>query len=64
MSPQVSVDEDVCIGSGTCVGIAPAVFELNDEGVAQVADPHAAELSALHRAEDSCPVAAISVEDE
>ena len=64
MSRQVSIDEDVCIGSGTCVGIAPAVFELSDEGVAQVVDPNAAELPDLHRAEDSCPVAAISVEDE
>ena len=64
MSPQVSVDEDVCIGSGTCVKIAPAVFELDDEGVAQVLDPNAAELADLHRAEDSCPVAAISVEDD
>ena len=64
MSPQVSVDEDVCIGSGTCVKIAPAVFELDDEGVAQVLDPNAAELTDLHRAEDSCPVAAISVEDD
>ena len=64
MSPRVSIDEDVCIGSGTCVGIAAAVFELDDEGVAQVIDPEAAELADLHRAEDSCPVAAISVEDE
>jgi len=60
----VSIDEDVCIGSGTCVQIAPAVFELSDEGVAQVIDPNATELADLHRAEDSCPVAAISVEDE
>jgi len=64
VSPRVSIDEDVCIGSGTCVGIAAAVFELDDEGVAQVIDPEAAELADLHRAEDSCPVAAISVEDE
>lgn len=59
----MSIDEDVCIGSGTCVQIAPAVFELSDEGVAQVIAPDAAELADLHRAEDSCPVAAISVED-
>ncbi len=64
MSPQVSVDEDVCIGSGTCVGIAPAVFQLSDEGVAQVIDRNGAELADLHRAEDSCPVAAISVEED
>ena len=64
MSPRVNIEEDVCIGSGTCVGIAPAVFELDDEGVAQVLDPTAAELGDLQLAETSCPVAAISVEDE
>jgi ferredoxin len=64
MSPRVSVDEDVCIGSGTCVQIAAGVFELSDEGVAQVVDPTAADLDDLQRAEESCPVAAISVEDE
>ena len=64
MSPRVSIEEDVCIGSGTCVGIAAGVFELNDEGVAQVVDPEAAELADLQLAEASCPVAAISVEDE
>ena len=64
MSPRVSVDQDVCIGSGTCVSIAAGVFELNDEGVAEVVDQTAAELADLERAETSCPVAAISVEDE
>ena len=47
MSPRVNIEEDICIGSGTCVGIAPAVFELNDEGVAQVVDPTAADLADL-----------------
>ena len=64
MSPRVSVDQDVCIGSGTCVQIAAGVFELNDEGVAQVVDETAAELADLESAEGSCPVAAISVGDE
>jgi ferredoxin len=64
MSPRVSIEEDVCIGSGTCVGIAAGVFELDDEGVAQVVDPDAAPLADLELAETSCPVAAISVEDE
>jgi len=40
------------------------VFQLSDEGVAQVIDRNGAELADLHRAEDSCPVAAISVEED
>lgn len=64
MTPEVTVDQDVCIGSATCVQSTPDVFELNDEGVAQVKDAGAAPLEDLQRAEDSCPVAAILVEDE
>lgn len=67
MTPEVTVDQDVCIGSGTCVQSTPDVFELNDEGVAQVKDAGAAgaaPLEDLQRAEDSCPVAAILVEGE
>jgi ferredoxin len=32
MSIHVDVDRDLCIGSGTCVRLAPGVFALDDEG--------------------------------
>ena len=34
----VRVDRDVCIGNGRCVRLLPAVFELDDEGIAEVKD--------------------------
>ncbi len=32
---KVKVNPDVCIGCGACQAIAPDVFEINDEGIAQ-----------------------------
>ena len=33
---KIKVDEDVCIGCGACMSIAPDVFEMNEEGLATV----------------------------
>ena len=32
---KITVNES-CIGCGTCVGVAPDVFEMNDEGLSSV----------------------------
>ena len=60
MAKKIRVDADACIGCGACAGVAPEVFEMNDEGksvvIADPADDQADELIAV------CPVAAI-VED-
>ena len=32
---KVKVNPDVCIGCGACQAIAPDVFEINDDGIAQ-----------------------------
>lgn len=32
---KIKVLEDVCIGCRACAAIAPDVFEINDEGVAE-----------------------------
>ena len=58
---RVTVDRDSCIGSGTCVQLAPGGFELDDEGVAEAADPLLASEASLRTAERSCPVRAITV---
>jgi ferredoxin len=40
MSRKVHVDQDECIGCGTCEGICPEVFQLNEEtGTSQVIKP-------------------------
>lgn len=59
---RVRVERDLCIGSGTCVGIAPDVFELDADEVAVVVDPSATDDATLERAADSCPAGAIYVD--
>jgi ferredoxin len=63
MSARIEVDEFVCIGSGTCVHLAPGAFELNDDGVAVVASADAAAADQIERAVRSCPTGAITFHD-
>lgn len=50
-----------CIGCGTCVGICPEVFELNDEGFAEniIGDVPAELEKSAKEAAECCPVNAI-----
>jgi ferredoxin len=62
MTLHVFVDPELCIGSGTCVNLAPGAFELDDEGVAEAVDPGAAPEDRLRMAARSCPTGAITVD--
>ncbi|HEY5975915.1 MAG TPA: ferredoxin [Geobacteraceae bacterium] len=55
----VVVDQDVCIGCGLCVSLAPQVFRLVD-GVSRVHDPAGAVEAKIQECIDGCPVSAIS----
>lgn len=35
---KVWIDQELCMGAGTCASIAPAVFALGDDGLAYVKD--------------------------
>ena len=61
---RVVVTED-CAGTGQCVGVAPGIFELDDDGLSRViAQPVTSEeIEAARRAADLCPMAAIRIED-
>lgn len=63
MAKKPVVDEDLCTGDEVCVSIAPDVFELNDEGIAEVKDPEGADEATIQTAIDSCPTDAISWEE-
>lgn len=59
---KVAVDQDTCIGCGSCVSICPDVFQLNDEGFSNViAQPDESNEASAREAADSCPVDAISI---
>ena len=61
MTIHIDVDRDLCIGSGTCVRLAPGVFAVDEDEVALVVDPHAADIGKLRLAAGACPTEAIRI---
>ena len=66
MAVSVSIDPEYCIGSGDCVRLAPAAFELNDDTGVSVPLPAARQtpVDLLLKAAQGCPTQAIRVVDE
>ena len=60
---EISIDRDVCMGSGNCSFWAPGVFDLDDDGIAIVLDPTAAPDDKIVLAAQGCPTQAIAVFD-
>ncbi|MGI5492289.1 ferredoxin [Microtetraspora malaysiensis] len=63
---KVKVDELVCEANAVCTGLAPEVFELDDDDRLHVVlpEPPAEMLARVRHAVRSCPKAALSLEDE
>jgi len=59
---KIVLDKKKCIGCGTCVAIAPEVFELGEDGKAKVkvSEFKGLKVQKVQEAVDSCPVSAIS----
>ena len=59
---KLEVNQDVCIGCGGCQAICPEVFEIGDEGYAQVYVENIDEdlEESATDAKEGCPVNAIS----
>ncbi len=57
------VVEDLCIGCGMCESICPEVFQMNDDGIAEVIGEVTADLEeSAVEAKDACPTEAIVIE--
>ncbi len=54
------VNQDLCIGCGTCEALCPSVFKLNQAGKAEVIRQDGA--ACAKNSAESCPVQAISIE--
>ncbi|MGW3962458.1 ferredoxin [Amycolatopsis sp. NPDC005003] len=64
---KVTVEEAKCCGAGTCVMLAPDVFDQrDDDGIVILLDEHPAEAlhAAVREAASVCPGVAISVSEE
>lgn len=61
---SVSVDTGTCVGSGWCVNLAGGVFQMGPHGKAMVVDPRGGPPDAIEEAVDSCPVSAISLDED
>lgn len=63
---KVRVDPDICAGFGICLGIAPEVFELHEDGyaVVLVSEVKPEDEDLMHRAASQCPSRAITVSED
>jgi ferredoxin len=65
MSKKVVLDQNKCIGCNTCPLLAPEVFEMdNTIYKAKVKNQPEAITESVQTAIDSCPVQAISIEEQ
>lgn len=60
---RITVDHTICVGSGTCLMMAPRVFIHNANRQSEVANPTGDPPERILAAAENCPVAAITVED-
>jgi len=60
MAKKPQVDQNACIGCGTCVAVAAKSFKMDDKGKSIALDPAQDNETTIQNAIDSCPVNAIS----
>ncbi|MEU4210728.1 ferredoxin [Streptomyces sp. NPDC026206] len=62
---RISIDSDICIGSGMCALTAPGVFTQDDDGFGTVLPGRAdgAGDPLVKEAVRGCPVQAVSIEE-
>ncbi len=61
MTLKIEINRDACMGSGNCGFWAPGVFDLDDDGIAVVIDPEAADEEKIILAGQGCPTQAITI---
>ncbi len=57
---SIKTDKETCIGCGTCVGMCPDIFELDEEGKARIKEEK--DKDCAREAADACPAGAISMD--
>ena len=60
---RISVDQNKCVGSTTCLHTARATFALDKSSKSSVVNPQGDAEGVVIEAAEGCPVGAITVED-
>ncbi|MCL5411160.1 MAG: ferredoxin [Patescibacteria group bacterium] len=60
---RVSINKTTCSGCGTCQALCLQVFELGEDGKAQVKEGADLDCCNMHDVSASCPTGSIEVED-
>lgn len=64
MARKVVLDEECCIGCGSCAELCPEVFEMDEEAeLAHLILPEGGDEACVEEAIASCPTECISWED-
>jgi ferredoxin len=63
MALRITVDHGLCVGNAQCVGLAPEVFQHNENRQSEVVDPEGAPAELILKAASYCPTGAIEVAD-
>jgi ferredoxin len=58
--PKPIINQETCIGCGSCESICPAVFKLNDGKAIVLEADYEANATEIEEAKTACPVGAIS----
>jgi ferredoxin len=58
---RVTVDRELCVGSGACEMLAPDVFEVDDDGTVHVLQEEPEDEDAVRQAAQQCPTGALSL---
>ncbi|HZD65434.1 MAG TPA: ferredoxin [Acidimicrobiales bacterium] len=61
MPLEVSVDQDLCIGTGNCVYWAPDAFVMGDDGHAHATNSDGLDDDDIIHAARQCPISAVRV---
>jgi ferredoxin len=56
---KITVDREVCMGSGMCYLYAPNTFEVDDGAKALVANPEGDPIDTIRTAIEACPTGAL-----
>lgn len=57
---QISIDRDLCIGSGLCIMYAPATFTHDEQTKATLVDANGDPVESIQTAVEACPTGALS----